>query len=248
MEDVEEVGGKGAALGQLHRWNIPVPVGFVVTTHTHRHFKVHQAFPEEFECELKTHLEYLSSTTYAVRSSATVEDSSAASWAGQFESYLHVQPDDVIHSVKRCWQSVETARVAAYARRRGVTQRDISLAVVVQQMIVAQISGVCFTMHPVTGNRNELFIEAVDGMGQGLVDGTRDPDRYHVQKESVVIFHKTIPFASDSRQRLSDDRILELVGLCRMVEDQYRAPQDIEWTFDGEQFYIVQSRPITACL
>lgn len=232
------VGGKGASLGALHQRNIPVPSGFVVTTDAFRHFQAFNAVPEGLEDEILEHIEELHAPLFAVRSSATVEDSSAASWAGQFESFLHVAPGNVMDAVRSCWNSSRAARVEAYRRTHGVTKNDIALAVVIQTMVPSRVSGVCFTAHPVSGNSDEMLIEAVEGVAQSLVDGTTNPDRYLVKKMNSSIVEKI-------GQRLSDEQILMLCRLCQSIENHAQAPQDIEWAFDGTQIYIVQSRPIT---
>ncbi len=258
------VGGKGASLGALSRHGLPVPPGFVVTTEVHRHFIRHQSIPDAFPRELNDRLAALQASSLAVRSSATMEDSATASWAGQFESYLHVAPDDVLDAVTRCWHSADTERVAAYRRRNYMADGPISLAVVVQQMVSPRVSGVCFTAHPVSGDQTHLMVEAIHGLGQLLVEGLVEPDRYLIDKEHSVLVETTIAAqthqlvfadrlvrrqpieaALQNGQKLTAEQILALSELCTAIERHAGAPQDIEWVLDGDRFFIVQARPIT---
>ena len=139
----------------------------------------------------------------AVRSSATVEDSSIASWAGELESYLNVSQKDLLEKIKKCWASLFTPRALFYAfekkiiktlrlgKIRAMTCKElkechpVSVAVIVQRMVQSEVSGICFTAHPVTKNRNQMIIEAGWGLGEAIVGGKITPDTYVIEKFEI---------------------------------------------------------------
>lgn len=210
-------------------------------------------------------------TLVAVRSSATAEDSSVASWAGELESYLETPRGKLLERVKRCWSSLFTPRAIFYRFEKKLHKSPVSVAVVIQQMVESQIAGVCFTVHPVTKDRNQMVIEAVWGLGETIVGGMVTPDTYVVHKKDFSILDVNInrqenmmvrksaggthlvPVAKlrRERQKISGKQLVELAALCKKIESHYHYPQDIEWAFGPSanrktsQFYIVQSRPIT---
>lgn len=205
-------------------------------------------------------------TAWAVRSSATAEDLPTASFAGQQDSYLNVVgADAVLGRVRDCWASLFTDRAVAYRRRRGLDHRDVAMAVVVQEMVVADVSGVLFTADPVTSDRTVSVVEAVPGLGEALVSGRVAADAWTVRDTggtaAVVDIRtaprtvavrpapgggtRTEPLGLDGPPLLTGDRVLELVRLGRTVEAVLGSPQDIEWCLSGGRFQVVQSRPIT---
>ena len=201
----------------------------------------------------------------AVRSSATAEDLPEASFAGQQETFLNVQEDDLIQRVKECWASLFTQRAIYYRQQQGFPHREVDIAVVVQRMVDADKSGVMFTSHPSTGEPR-MVIEAAWGLGEAVVSGSVSPDNYVYDRESDAVDDVTIAdkkvmmekdpetgetiekdVPSDRREErvLSDEEIEALVELGERVEEHYGEPQDVEWaTVDGEVF-MLQSRPIT---
>jgi len=201
----------------------------------------------------------------AVRSSATAEDLPDASFAGQQETFLNVQEDDLIERVKECWASLFSQRAIYYRNRQGFPHADVDIAVVVQEMVPAEKSGVLFTSHPSTGEPR-IIIEAAWGLGEAVVSGSVSPDNYVVDKETgeaetITVADKKVMMLKDeetgetverevpdgkrSKRVLDDDEIAELARLGRQVEDHYDAPQDVEWAvYDGD-IYMLQSRPIT---
>ena len=201
---------------------------------------------------------------YAVRSSATAEDSPTASFAGQQDTYLNVLgPAEVLRHVGRCWASLFTERAVAYRRHHGIDDRAVGMAVVVQRMVVAEAAGVLFTADPVTGNRTVATVDAGYGLGEALVSGTVTPDVFTVRHGDVVArsigakqraVHavpgggtRTVE-VEPRRQKepaLTDAQVRELVGLGRRIEARFGRPQDIEWCLADDGFAIVQSRPIT---
>ncbi len=204
---------------------------------------------------------------YAVRSSATAEDLPDASFAGQQDTYLNVFGEtDLLDAVRKCWVSLFTDRAIIYRCQNGFSHQDVQLSVVVQQMVMAEFSGVLFTADPLTGHRHTLSIDASFGLGEALVGGLVSPDSYRVDKRKraildrqiadklVAIFpqkdggtHKeTLSDAQRAQPVLTDDQVLSLADLGGRVEAHYGSPQDIEWAIAEEQIYLLQARPITA--
>ncbi|MCE3554362.1 phosphoenolpyruvate synthase [Pseudonocardia sp. RS11V-5] len=203
-------------------------------------------------------------TAYAVRSSATAEDLPTASFAGQQDTYLNVVgAAAVLDHVRRCWASLFTERAVAYRLRGGVEHRQVRMAVVVQEMVVPDASGVLFTADPVTSNRRVSSVEAVLGLGEALVSGLVNADRFTV-RDGVVVERaiaekdravraaagggtRTREVAPEARRQpaLTDAQVLRLAERGRRIEAYFGCPQDIEWCLTGDDVRIVQSRPIT---
>ncbi|MFA6306747.1 MAG: PEP/pyruvate-binding domain-containing protein [Patescibacteria group bacterium] len=201
----------------------------------------------------------------AVRSSATAEDSSVASWAGELETYLDTTKKDLIENVKKCWSSLFTPRAIFYRHEKKLLKTKVSVAVVIQHMIESEISGIAFTVHPVTKDKNQMIIEAGWGLGEAIVSGQITPDAYvidkqnlsimdiNIAKQKIMIIRKTgggikravVPKAKQEKQKLNGKQIIELTKICANIEKHYKKPQDIEWAFARGKFYITQSRPIT---
>lgn len=224
-------------------------------------------FPKDIGSEVKKEFVKLKSPLVAVRSSATAEDSSIASWAGELETDLNVNKAKLLESVKKCWSSLFTPRAIFYRYEKKLHKQKVSVAVVVQKMVQSEISGICFTVHPVTEDKNQMVIEAGYGLGEAIVGGQITPDTYVVHKhakkfdildKNVSVQEKMIakkgasgaeempvPRAKREKQKLTDKQIIALAGICRGIEQHYNFPQDIEWAYDKGKFYITQSRPIT---
>ena len=200
----------------------------------------------------------------AVRSSATAEDSKTASWAGELETYLNVGPKTLISDIVKCWASLFTPRAIFYRFEKKFHKKAVSVAVVVQEMVQSEVSGICFTVHPVTKDYDQMIIEAGFGLGEAIVSGQITPDTYVIHKKKLTLLevnvseqslaivrgakgtvHKKLNTKVGSKQKLNGKQIMELANLCLKIESHYRHPQDIEWTFSRKKFYITQSRPIT---
>ena len=199
---------------------------------------------KEIEKEILDAFGVLKAKYVAVRSSATAEDSKIDSWAGELETYLNTTQKNLIENVKKCWASLFTPRAIFYRFKRNLQKKQVQVAVVIQKMVQSDVSGVCFTVHPVTKDRNQMIIEAVRGLGEVLVQGKVTPDSYVIGKDNLKILDINVP--TKGRQKLSEKQIKELAKLCIKIENHYKDPQDIEWAFEKNKFYIVQSRPITA--
>lgn len=221
--------------------------------------------PENIVGEIKKHFKNLDTEYVAVRSSATVEDGAEHAWAGQLDSFLNTTEKDLIEKVQHCWASLFTPRAIFYRFEKGLHTTLISVAVVVQKMINSEFSGVAFSVHPVTEDRNQLIIEAGFGLGEAIVSGQITPDSYVVEKEPRRIIDinvsnqerglyrvknggnewREIKEPKASSQVLNEKQILELTNIILGIESHYNFPCDIEWAYEGGKFYIVQSRPIT---
>lgn len=221
--------------------------------------------PADIAKEILTDFKKLNAEFVAVRSSATAEDSAAASWAGELETYLNTTEKSLLENVKKCWASLFTPRAICYRQEKGLLDSKVSVAVVIQKMIDSEVSGIAFTVHPVTEDKNQMIIEAGFGLGEAIVSGSITPDSYVLdkrdlsltdinvavqEKEMVKDLKKRTKWqkvlkTKQERQKLSNKEIVVLAKICLGIEKHYKFPCDIEWAFDKNKFYIVQSRPIT---
>ena len=221
-------------------------------------------FPQDISQEIEKEFKKLNAEYVAVRSSATAEDSSVASWAGELESYLNTTQATLLENVKNCWSSLFTPRAIFYRFEKKLHKTKVSVAVVVQKMIQSEVSGIVFTVHPVTKDKNQMIIEAGWGLGEAIVGGQITPDNYvmdkishnildiNISEQSKMITRKkektetvSVPAEKRNKQKLNEKQILGLAEICQKIEKHYDFPQDIEWALGKGKFYIVQSRPIT---
>ncbi len=221
--------------------------------------------PEDIAREIRKNFGKLDAEYVAVRSSATAEDGSTAAWAGQLDTFLNTTEKKLLENVQHCWASLFTPRAIFYRFEKGMHGQKISVAVVVQKMVQSEVSGVAFSVHPVTEDHNQLIIEAGFGLGESIVSGQIAPDSYVVEKNPRRIIDtnistqtkglyrggaegnewKDIPEPKASSQVLSEAQILELAELTLKIEKHYGFPCDIEWAMERGKFYVTQSRPIT---
>lgn len=209
--------------------------------------------------------EQMGTPVVAVRSSATAEDLPDLSFAGQQDTFLGILgADDLLNAVRNCWSSLWTARAIGYRQRNAIGHEDISLAVVIQEMVPSEVSGVLFTANPLTGLRNEVVIDACFGLGEALVSGKVEPDHYVVDQVQQIILQKTAgkkQYVLHSRGSggtqeaagdrsaewaLADEMILKLADLGAKTAQEYQSPQDIEWALADGKLYLLQSRAITS--
>jgi len=180
----------------------------------------------------------------AVRSSATAEDLPEASFAGQQDTFLDVRgADELCARVVDCWSSLWTARAIAYRSRNGVPHTGVRLAVVIQRMVPADVSGVLFTVNPLTGRRDETVVDAVAGLGEALVSGRVTPDNYVVETATGFVRQRSL---AGPRALLGPAALDDLAGVSRSVASAFGEPQDVEWVLRGTTLHLVQSRPITS--
>jgi rifampicin phosphotransferase len=201
---------------------------------------------------------------FAVRSSATAEDLPTASFAGQQDTYLNIiGKAAILKQISKCWASLFTDRAVIYRLQNGFDHRKVRLSVVIQKMVFPQAAGILFTADPVTANRKVLSIDASFGLGEALVSGLVNADIYKVcngklidkkiSTKKLAIYalkdggttEQEIEPERQNRQALTDEQILQLERIGRMIEEHFGSPQDIEWCLVDDTFYIVQSRPIT---
>jgi phosphoenolpyruvate synthase/pyruvate phosphate dikinase len=201
----------------------------------------------------------------AVRSSAVDEDGATLSFAGQYETYLNiVGVGAVAEAIVRCWTSVRTAQALAYRRGQGLSTQGVRLAVLVQQLVPADAAAVVFSANPVTGNRNEVVINAGWGLGESIVSGTVTPDTYVIRKSDLVVVSRAIaekrrrtvlapagtqevlvPRQQQRTPSIDAGQVVELARLGIALESAMGWPVDIECAYQGRDLYLLQCRPIT---
>lgn len=229
-----------------------------------RDLVLEEKMPLDLQKDILAYFKKLGAQFVAVRSSATAEDSSVASWAGELETYLNVTEKNVIASVKKCWSSLFTPRAIFYRFEKKMHKTKVSVAVVVQKMVQSEVSGISFTVHPVTKDKNQMVVEAGFGLGEAIVGGMITPDTYIIHKDNFSILdinvseqtfaiiktpkgniNKKLSKSAGNKQKLTGKQIVEIARICKNIEQHYKKPQDIEWAFEDGKFYITQSRPIT---
>lgn len=201
----------------------------------------------------------------AIRSSAVDEDGAVASFAGQYETYLNiVGAKAVAAAVRRCWDSLWIDRAQEYRRQHGLAHRGPRLAVLVQHLVVADVSAVVFSANPVTGNRVEIVVNASWGLGESIVGGSVTPDAYVVSKSNLSVQTRTIgekrrmtiPITGGTREvdvprllrerpSLDDETVLALARLARDLEEYWGWPVDLECALRDGELYLLQCRPVT---
>ena len=213
-------------------------------------------------------LDYPPNRRWAVRSSATNEDTGHTSFAGLYRTHLGVSLSQINDSIKDLWASLWQDPVVQYMLQRGLAHTLPAMAVVIQPMLYAQVSGVAYSIHPVTGRSSHVVVNAIPGLAAPLVDGRVMPDQYVVEMgdagqpvsisrriiadkaERLVVGEKglcsdPIPEAARKDSSLTDDQLFTLARMAKQIEQAFRYPVDFEWVFDEQQLWIVQARPIT---
>lgn len=243
--DVQRAGAKAANLARLITAGFPVPEGIVLTTAV---FPVGRderdpaevgeaALPQSVAAALARALATFGDAPLAIRSSGVAEDLGDASFAGQYETVLGARGyDAVMEGVRRCWASAFSARVATYRGSRDVAVQP--LAVLIQRLIDADAAGVAFTANPVTGERGEVAVSAVRGLGERLVSGAATPDEWTVRDGRPI--QRAAP-----ENAIGPEAVLAVADLARQAEAHFGAPQDIEWAMQDGALFLLQARPIT---
>jgi pyruvate, water dikinase len=288
--EVGRAGGKGASLARMAALGLPVPPGFTVPAdalaaalpdggaelralaeradaeRAQELIKTVELDPGLREAVLAAYKTLGSDDVpVAVRSSACAEDSEAASFAGQQETYLHVRGGDELRArIRDCWASFFSERALFYRSQKG-SLSDLSIAVVVQRMVHADVSGVLFTCDPVRKRHDRMVVEAVIGLGEAAVSGAVTPDHYilkrdgrvrkahvHQQPYAIVageaggVTERALDPAEGAARKAGDELLAELARLGGELEQRVGVPQDIEWAVQGGQLYVLQARPVTA--
>ena len=268
--DLPLVGGKGLNLGKLTAAGFLVPPGFCVTTDAYRttvgtadtqnrEAVQAAALPESLQSEILTAYNQLGADSVAVRSSATAEDLPDASFAGQQDTFLNVSgASELLEKIKACWASLWSDRAVAYRCEHGIGDAQLAMAVVVQKMVNAEVSGVMFTRNPTGGD--ELVIESNWGLGESVVSGEITPDHFMISRETGNLIRETVvskrkmvaregvqavPIGQREIPSLQRGQVAELGKLGMQVDAFYGAPQDVEWAHAEGQIYLLQARPIT---
>ena len=279
-EHVGEIGGKAVGLGSLLRAGQRVPASFVVTAGAYREYLGTQ--PRELPATMRASIaaayaglceRHGTELTVAVRSSATVEDSAEASWAGQFHTFLGVSgADQVLAKVEECWATAFDPHVGAY-RAEHRLGADGGVAVIVQELVDARSAGVMFTQHPETGDRSLIVIESSYGLGEAVVGGDVVPDLFEINKitrqqhrsrlgakhtEHLLLPGgrgvRAVPVNATRQQEwsISDTEVTALVALAADLEAKLGRGLDVEWaigtapsTHGEEALFALQVRPIT---
>ena len=251
---IERAGTKAANLGELARAGFPVPDGFVLTTSAFDRFLVANALgagsspeavvaatlPTDVADALLAVSKTFGDVSLAVRSSGVAEDLPGASFAGQYETVLDVRgAEALVAAVQRVFASAFSRHASAYRAVQGLNEA-VSMAVLVQRQVSAEAAGVAFTANPVTGERAETVISAVQGSGERLVSGQATPDEWIVRNQEAMC--RAAPEGA-----IDADLALAVAELARRIEVHYGGiPQDIEWALSGGELILLQARPITA--
>jgi phosphoenolpyruvate synthase/pyruvate phosphate dikinase len=252
------VGGKAANLSRLaatHR----VPPGFCLPASVRvSDTDIDAAYYELAACSG-------AEPAVAVRSSALDEDGASASFAGQHDTFLNVRGLAELHAaIERCLESLHAPRAMAYRRERGLTASDVRMAVLVQQLVFAEASGVLFSANPINGARGEAVVTTSWGLGESLVCGTVSPDTYVVRKADLSIVARQIgpklrmtvtvqggtkeidvPEHDRIRPSVSDAQCIDAVRMAITLEDEMGWPVDVECAWQDGMCYLLQCRPIT---
>ena len=260
------VGGKAANLSRLARMYHRVPDGFSLPVKV-----IDEVHPLDLRNEITAAISDLMNChslddfIAAVRSSAVDEDGASASFAGQHETYLNiVGADAIIQAVTRCWESARSEHALDYRRQQGLSVGRPQIAVLVQQLVPADVAAVVFSANPITGNRDEVMINASWGLGESIVGGTVTPDTFIVRKSDLEITQRMIadkqrmtvsasggthevdvPRFLRNTTSLNDEQAIEMAKLALTLEVTMEHPVDVECAYAGGELYLLQCRPIT---
>jgi pyruvate,water dikinase len=264
--DVALVGGKAANLSRLARLYHRVPDGFSLPVTV-----MDEAHPLDLQDEITCAISDLMAChglpdfIAAVRSSAVDEDGVTASFAGQHETYLNiVGAEAIIQAVTRCWQSARSEHALEYRRKKGLSVERLQIAVLVQQLVASDVSAVIFSANPITGNHDEIMINASWGLGESIVGGTVTPDTFIVRKSDLAVVQRIIadkqcmtvsapggthevevPRFLRNTSSLNDEQVIEMAKLALTLETTMGHPVDVESAYTGDELYLLQCRPIT---
>jgi pyruvate, water dikinase len=287
--DVAQAGGKGASLARMTSLGLPVPPGFVIPAGAlaaalpdggaelralaeRRDAAGAQELVRTVEVDPELRRAVLEAyaglgegdVPVAVRSSACAEDSEAASFAGQQETYLHVRGAEALRArIRDCWASFFSERALFYRSQKG-SLADLGMAVVVQRMVEADVAGVLFTCDPVRKRRDRMVVEAVLGLGEAVVSGEVTPDHYvlkrdgtvkkahvHVQPHATVslpeggVTERELSPEEGGVQKAGEELLAALARIGDDLEQRLGGPQDIEWAVQDGELFVLQARPVT---
>ncbi len=253
------MGGKGKALAKINAVIDNIPDFFIVS---YEGFDLNNKYIlEDAAQEIKTKLnEFDNNTYFAVRSSASNEDSTDVSFAGQFDTFLYVKKEEILDKIKEVYMSVYSDRIETYRKENNITEIAVP-SVIVQKMVLSEKSGVAFAANPITSNVKEIVISAVFGLGTGLVDGDVTSDTYTIFNNEIKreigkkdyyntfennqIIQKEVEDDRKDSEVLNEKEIIEIKELVKKASDFFGRFQDIEWAIENNKLYLLQSRPIT---
>jgi phosphoenolpyruvate synthase/pyruvate phosphate dikinase len=264
--DAGLVGGKAANLSRLARMYHRVPDGFSIPVTV-----MDEAHPLDLREEITVTISDLMAChslvdfIAAVRSSGVDEDGATVSFAGQHETYLNiVGAEAILRAVARCWESAHSEHALEYRRRQGLSVERPQIAVLVQQLVAADVAAVVFSANPITGSRDEVMINASWGLGESIVGGTVTPDTFIVRKSDLGVIDRVIadkqrmtvsapggthevdvPRFLRSEASLNDEQVIEMAKLALTLEGTMEHPVDVECAYAGGELYLLQCRPIT---
>lgn len=238
------VGGKAYNLSFLANRGINTAKFFVITADVFDKVKqLDKEFnlPLDLQKDVLINLKKLEKDKVAVRSSANCEDQINSSFAGQFETYLGVFKDKIFDKIKQCWVSVFTEQVFTYCNFHQIDFSSIKMAVIIQEMIMAEKGGVIFTRDVFNHNKDKVIIETAKGLGEKVVSGLVNPQRMIFSKEKKKCIEGAIGL---EKQVLTLNEAEKLFKIALKIEKIFGQPQDIEWAIENNIIYILQSRPI----
>ena len=255
----ELMGGKAQALSKLGKAIDNIPDWFVVS-YTGFDIKT-KTIIEDAKKEIIEKLKlYPDNVYFAIRSSAGNEDSAENSFAGQFDTFLYVKKENVLEKVLEVYKSAFSDRIETYRKENNIEEITIPSAIV-QKMVNSRCSGVAFGANPVNSNIKEIVVSAVYGLGSGLVDGIATADTYTIRNEEIEkniapkdfchklengnVVQKEVEKEIADKQILTDDEIIQVRNLVKKASDFFGRFQDIEWAYEENKLYLLQSRPIT---
>jgi len=270
------VGGKTAQLSRLATHH-PVPDAFCITTLAYAAYRQRDAMPGEVADALFRAYLTLSSRDrdgtgatdalpVAVRSSALGEDGVTASFAGQHATHLNVRdPDGLLQAVEGVWRSALADSALAYRRDKGMAAAQVAVAVLVQRLVACDVSGVVFSIDPVALDDSRIVVSASWGLGESLMGGSINPDRWVVDKESLSVLEQTVgdketmtitqeagtrevntPRFLRQKQSLTEGEVRQVATLAIELERTLGQPVDVEFAFEGGRPVLLQCRPVTS--
>ena len=276
--EIQRVGGKAANLSRLAA-NYRVPPGFCITSEFHvqwlngleQESAPQQALPQGLSDAVSREYQELSircgivDPAVAVRSSALDEDGLTSSFAGQYDTYLNIKgPEAITAAIVKCWDSAGGERMASYRKEHNLPAASLGIAVLVQQLISAEVSGVVFSANPVSGSRDEVMINATWGLGESLVSGKVTPDTWIINKSDSKVKDRyvgekglmtvlaeggtkevDVPRLQRQAVTLDEGQTSEVTQLAMDLEREMGWPVDLEFAYHANDLYLLQCRPIT---
>lgn len=232
---VNEIGGKAYSIAKLSEYNIDVPRGVVLPKQIWKHYE--KTGDKEFLRDIiKDVSSYFYAKRYVVRSSAIGEDSNDFSWAGCFESILDVEDTQLEDAIIECGKSLNGQRVQAYQKLHNNINKIEYIAILIQEYIDADWSGVCFSSNPVTGNEEECIIEYQKGKSGSVVGGYGEPITVIIDKKNKTV---------NEESHMPVNYISQIFEKVKEIYNIWKVPVDVEWVIKDEKLYITQARAIT---